>query len=82
MPIKIKNLSISGIRGVQKTIEIPLSEKSILIYGDNGTGKSSISDSLEWFFNNHVKHLSGSEIEACFDMQAYLKNIEEIYRRF
>lgn len=63
MPTKIKNLSISGIRGVQKTIEIPLSEKSILIYGDNGTGKSSISDSLEWFFNNDVKHLSGSEID-------------------
>jgi len=39
-------------------------KKSILIYGDNGTGKSSISDSIEWFFNDKVRHLSeDSEID-------------------
>jgi hypothetical protein len=63
MPTKIKKISITGVRGVQKTMEILLSEKSILLYGDNGTGKSSISDSIEWFFNDSVSHLSGSEIE-------------------
>jgi len=63
MQTKIKKISITGLRGVQKTMELPLSEKSILLYGDNGTGKSSISDSVEWFFNDSVSHLSGSEIE-------------------
>lgn len=70
MPIRIKKLSIIGLRGVQKTLELPLSEKSILLYGDNGTGKSSISDSLEWFFNDSVIHLSGSEI----DLKEALRN--------
>jgi len=70
MPIRIKKLSITGLRGVQKTLELPLSEKSILMYGDNGTGKSSISDSLEWFFNDSVIHLSGSEI----DLKEALRN--------
>ncbi len=70
MPIRIKKLSITGLRGVQKTMELPLSEKSILMYGDNGTGKSSISDSLEWFFNDSVLHLSGSEI----DLKEALRN--------
>ncbi len=51
-------------------MELPLSEKSILMYGDNGTGKSSISDSLEWFFNDSVIHLSGSEI----DLKEALRN--------
>lgn len=63
MPTKIKKISITGVRGVQETIELNLSEKSILLYGDNGSGKSSISDSLEWFFNDEVSHLSGSEID-------------------
>ena len=64
MPIKIKNITIKGLRGVQETLTLPLSEKSILIYGDNGTGKSSISDSIEWFFNDKVRHLSeDSEID-------------------
>ena len=70
MPIRIRKLSITGLRGVQKTMELPLSEKSILMYGDNGTGKSSISDSLEWFFNDSVLHLSGSEI----DLKEALRN--------
>lgn len=37
--------------------------KIILLYGDNGTGKSSISDAVEWFFTDKVPHLSGSEID-------------------
>ena len=63
MATKIKKISIAGLRGVHGTMELTLSEKSILLYGDNGTGKSSISDSLEWFFNDSVSHLSGSEID-------------------
>lgn len=70
MPTRIKKLSITGLRGVQKTMELLLSEKSILLYGDNGTGKSSISDSLEWFYNDSVLHLSGSEI----DLKEALRN--------
>ncbi len=63
MPTKLKKITISGLRGVQNSFELPLSEKSILLYGDNGTGKSSISDSLEWFFYDRVRHLSSSEID-------------------
>lgn len=60
---KIKNISIKGIRGVRDSIALPLNEKSVLLYGDNGTGKSSISDSIEWFYTDKVSHLSGSEID-------------------
>ena len=63
MPTKIKKVIITGLRGVRNKIELLLSERSILLYGDNGTGKSSISDSLEWFFNDKVTHLAGSEID-------------------
>src|SRR5690348_12424522 len=70
MTTRIKKLSITGLRGVQKTLELPLSEKSILLYGDNGTGKSSISDALEWFCKDSVSHLSGSEI----DLKEALRN--------
>ncbi|MCC9063645.1 hypothetical protein [Flavobacterium piscisymbiosum] len=63
MKIKIQNLKIKGIRGAKETVELPLNGKSILLYGDNGTGKSSISDSIEWFYTDKVSHLSGSEID-------------------
>src|SRR5690242_14180713 len=60
---KIKSISIKGIRGIKDSIVLPLNEKSVLLYGDNGTGKSSISDSIEWFYTDKVSHLSGSEID-------------------
>lgn len=64
MAIKINNLIIKGIRGAKDSIELPLNGKSILLYGDNGTGKSSISDAIEWFYTNKIKHLSTPEIDT------------------
>ncbi len=63
MAVKIKNIKIKGIRGVKDTLTLNLNSKSILLYGDNGTGKSSISDAIEWFYTDKVSHLSSSEIE-------------------
>jgi len=70
MKTKIKNITITGIRGIRESIFLPLNEKSVLLYGDNGTGKSSISDAIEWFYNDRVSHLSGSEI----DLKEALRN--------
>ncbi len=63
MTTKIKSITIAGIRGIRDTISLPLNEKSVLLYGDNGTGKSSISDAIEWFYTDKVSHLAGSEID-------------------
>lgn len=60
--MKINNLRLKGFRGVRKELNIPLDGKSIVFYGDNGTGKSSITDSIEWFFYNKIEHLSSTEI--------------------
>jgi len=58
----IKTINISGIRGVRKDLILPLDKKSILIYGDNGVGKSSISDAFEWFYSDGIGHLAGEEV--------------------
>lgn len=60
--MKINNLRLKGFRGIRKELNIPLEGKSIVFYGDNGTGKSSITDSIEWFFYNKIEHLSSTEI--------------------
>lgn len=70
MTIKIKNIRVSGIRGIKNCIDLVLDGKSILLYGDNGSGKSSISDSIEWFYTDKVAHLSSNEI----DLKEALRN--------
>lgn len=63
-PIKIKNITLQGFRGAKDkffvNFESPV--RSLLVYGDNGTGKSTISDGIEWFFFDKINHLSSQEI--------------------
>lgn len=59
---KIKSIRVNGLRGVRDTLDLDLNKKSILVYGDNGTGKSSLTDSFEWFFYDRIGHLSNEEI--------------------
>lgn len=61
--MKVNELEIEGFRGIRKNIKINLTpERSILIYGDNGSGKSSIADAFEWFYYDKIEHLSYEEI--------------------
>lgn len=60
---KIKSITIKGFRGIKNQFVLPLSEKSGLFYGDNGTGKSSIADAIEWFYKDDVAHLASKEID-------------------
>ena len=59
---KIKSINITGIRGIREGLSLSPNTKSLLIYGDNGTGKSSISDALEWFYKDSIEHLTGEEV--------------------
>ncbi|MFA5015368.1 MAG: hypothetical protein WC549_07500 [Actinomycetota bacterium] len=60
--MKILNFNIKGLRGIKGQLGMKLDSKSILLYGDNGAGKSSITDSFEWFFYDRVEHLAYEEI--------------------
>jgi energy-coupling factor transporter ATP-binding protein EcfA2 len=42
--------------------------ESIVIYGDNGTGKSTIADALEWYFTGGIELLSheGRQHAVCY----------------
>ena len=51
--MKIKKLYIEAFRGIPKSLELDFSNRngdavSSIIYGDNGTGKSSIVDAIEY----------------------------------
>ena len=57
MTTKIKSLNIKAFRGIPELV-LNLDGKSALIRGDNGSGKSSIVDSIEFFFTGNIQHLS------------------------
>lgn len=45
--MKVRRLTIEGLRGAPVEFELKLDGKSMLLYGENGHGKSTITDSLE-----------------------------------
>lgn len=56
----IRKITISGFRGVLHPLELPFAttpNSPTIIYGRNGTGKSSITDAWEWFHSGKIGHL-------------------------
>ena len=58
--IKIRKLTISGFRGssiIPFELDLTKHHRSVAIFGENGTGKSTVTDAIEWFYANRVDHL-------------------------
>jgi hypothetical protein len=57
---KIRKLTISGFRGIRHTIIFDFTHQhnSILVFGANAKGKSSIGDAVEWFFSGAISELT------------------------
>jgi DNA repair exonuclease SbcCD ATPase subunit len=57
--MSLRKIKLEGFRGARLPVEIDFTNRyaSIAIYGDNGGGKSTITDALEWFYFNKIEHL-------------------------
>jgi energy-coupling factor transporter ATP-binding protein EcfA2 len=74
----ISRMMIKGFRGVKSEVCIDLpSKSSLLLYGDNGTGKSTFLDAIEWFLTDQVSHLCGEEIETHGGLRYALNSDED-----
>lgn len=59
MPPLLENLEIRGIRGIRNST-LELRGRSLLVLGENGSGKSSLVDALELLFTGRIGHLAGA----------------------
>jgi hypothetical protein len=55
---RIERLEMQAFRGIPEGFELDLDGRSLLVFGENGTGKSSIADALEWYFTGRIELLS------------------------
>lgn len=60
--MKAKNLSVKSFRGINNEISLDLEDFTI-IYGENGTGKSSFVNSLEYLFVKKLAFLARATIK-------------------
>ncbi|MDH5699247.1 MAG: AAA family ATPase, partial [Nitrospirota bacterium] len=70
---QLQNLSVGPFRGFLKQEAFDLASRLVLIYGPNGTGKSSFCEALEYGLLGNVTE---AESKRFFDQQEYLKNAQ------
>ena len=58
--MKLLELKIENFRGI-KNLEIKPNAKNIIIEGENGSGKSSVTDALDFLLTGEITHLKGTK---------------------
>lgn len=69
--IQLKSLSVGPFRGFARREDFDLASQLVLIYGPNGTGKSSFCEALEYALLGNVAE---AEIKRFRNQHEYLKN--------
>ena len=63
--VKIKRLKAEGFRGIRRSEPLEFTDrcKSMVIFGENGYGKSSFVDAIECFLGNRIDHLERENVK-------------------
>lgn len=64
--LRIKHLRVKALRGIGQEFNLPLDGKSLVLYGDSGTGKSSIVEAMEHAFTGRIESLDRSGQRVSF----------------
>jgi len=63
MSVKVKTVNIHAFRGIPD-LQLELNGKSLLVQGENGSGKSSIIDAVEFFFRGTLSYFEGEGTQS------------------
>jgi len=69
MSVCLGKIKYTGFRGV-RSLTLDLEGKSAIIFGGNGTGKSSLVDGLEFFFSGRIARFTGTGTASIDERQA------------
>lgn len=59
MAMRLDNIRLSWFRGSAEEVKLDLDSKNVVVYGSNGSGKSTFVDGLEYIIRNgRISHLS------------------------
>lgn len=69
---KLKEITIKNFRGIGNKVLLNLDADIAVIYGPNGTGKTSIFDAIEWTITGQIERLQKTKIK---DIDLKVKDI-------
>lgn len=68
--MKLQRLEISGFRGAPVPLELRLGEKSLCLLAENGHGKTTIVDGIEFWSSGDIRHYhrEGYELDSVLNL--------------
>lgn len=66
--MKIDKITLSNFRNYHGEVSFDLTRKITILHGDNGFGKSSFFDAIEWCFTSKISRMNGSDVEIKRDI--------------
>jgi len=72
---RVKKISINNFRGIGKKLDLDTDADIIVLYGSNGTGKTSIIDAVEWSVTGEVERLWGRNYDKPINENESLVNL-------
>ena len=57
--MKIKKLTIQYIRGIRNELTFEPKSETMVVFGDNGTGKSAVVDAIDFLLTGNISRISG-----------------------
>lgn len=73
--MRLKKLTVRGFRGFCAEQSIELNSNVVLVYGLNGSGKSSFTEALEWLFFGEISRQRLSRCRSEYQHEEYLRNL-------
>gem|GEM_PF-3239548 len=72
---RVKHIHIKNFRGIGKKLDLDTDADIVIIYGMNGTGKTSIIDAIEWTITGEVERLWGRNHDKPLNANESLVNL-------
>ncbi|MFA7658303.1 MAG: hypothetical protein WCY19_02605 [Candidatus Gastranaerophilaceae bacterium] len=72
--VKIKKLKVSYFRGIRENLEIEFSQALNIISGENTSGKTTISEAIEWLFTGQILRKINDDKVAHTELKDFITN--------
>lgn len=72
--VKIDRITAQAFRGYPSSVEVVLSGDVVLLYGENGTGKTSLTEAFEWALFGTIVRKARSKTPGEYQGSSWLRN--------
>jgi DNA repair exonuclease SbcCD ATPase subunit len=73
--MRLERIAVQAFRGYPSRTEVVLSGDVVLLAGENGTGKTSLTDAFEWALFNSIVRKERSKTRGEYQGSGWIRSV-------